>query len=215
MKRTASPRKQPQQSRSLAMVEAILAATARVLCERGYARTSTNHIAEAAGISVGSLYQYFPNKDALFFALHKRHEQQLQGLIEGMLNQLLAQARLLSLRQAMASLIRAWIQAHQLEPELHRRLEAEFPFFEPDEEVQNTEQRIKAGIRGLLQLHAPEISQPNLDLATYLLMKTIESHVHALVIAPPAGFSPEALEAGLLDAVMGCLKATEPVATRV
>lgn len=212
MKRTATPRKQPRQNRSKNMVETILAATARVLCERGYARTSTNHIAEAAEISVGSLYQYFPNKDALFVALHKRHEQQLQALIEGMLSQLLAQGKLLSLRQAMASLIRAWIQAHQLEPELHRRLEAEFPFFEPDEEVQSTERRIQAQIRELLSLHATEIFQADLDLATYLIMKTIESHVHALVIAPPSGFSPEALEAGLLDAITGCLKARHETA---
>lgn len=205
MKRDEKPRKQPKQARSQAMVESILAAAARVLAQRGYARTNTNLVAEAAGISVGSLYQYFPNKDALFVALHKRHEQHMQSLLETSLSQLLAQGQLLSLRQAIASLIRTWIQIHQLEPELHRTLEAEFAFFEPDEDLSSGERRIQAGIRSLLELHQTEIGQPNLALATYLVMKTIEAHVHALVIEPPAGLEPQALEAGLLDTVMGGL----------
>jgi AcrR family transcriptional regulator len=57
------------------MVEAILEAAARVLIREGYARTTTNRIAAAAGISVGSLYQYFPGKDALVVALLRRHRE--------------------------------------------------------------------------------------------------------------------------------------------
>jgi AcrR family transcriptional regulator len=72
-----SPRKRPSQSRSAATVKAILDATARILVERGYAATSTNAVAERAGVSVGSLYQYFPNKDALIAALHTRHIEQM------------------------------------------------------------------------------------------------------------------------------------------
>ena len=54
-------------------MEAILFEAARIFGERGYAATTTNHVAEAAGISIGSLYQYFPNKDALLVALEERH----------------------------------------------------------------------------------------------------------------------------------------------
>jgi len=68
-----SPRKAPRQSRSQATVTAILDATARILLERGYAAASTNAVAELAGVSVGSLYQYFPNKEALIAALQARH----------------------------------------------------------------------------------------------------------------------------------------------
>ena len=69
-KRTrTAPRKKPKQERSQATVDAILVATARVLCETGYDRASTNRIALAAGVSVGSLYQYFPSKEALVAAL--------------------------------------------------------------------------------------------------------------------------------------------------
>jgi AcrR family transcriptional regulator len=67
-----SPRKSPRQSRSLRMKEDLLEAAARVLERLGAEHFTTNHVAEAAGASVGSLYQYFPNKAALLVALHER-----------------------------------------------------------------------------------------------------------------------------------------------
>lgn len=66
-------RKQPRQSRSKQMVDAILQAAAEVFADLGYARTTTNKIADRAGVSVGSLYQYFPNKDSLLVQLLERH----------------------------------------------------------------------------------------------------------------------------------------------
>ncbi len=65
-------RKKPQQQRSKEMVERLITATAEELSERGLDTTTTNHIAERAGVSVGSLYQYFPDKDALIEALLER-----------------------------------------------------------------------------------------------------------------------------------------------
>jgi AcrR family transcriptional regulator len=66
-------RKRPVQARSQRTVDAILDAAAHMFGERGYTGTTTNHVAEAAGVSIGSLYQYFPNKDALLVALDERH----------------------------------------------------------------------------------------------------------------------------------------------
>jgi AcrR family transcriptional regulator len=66
------PRKHPQQERSRRMREDILAASIRVLRRDGALRFTTPRVAEAAGISVGSIYQYFPNKQALLFALHSQ-----------------------------------------------------------------------------------------------------------------------------------------------
>src|ERR1700733_5846515 len=81
-KRTrTAPRKKPRQGRSQATVDAILVATARVLCATGYDRASTNRIALAAGVSVGSLYQYFPSKEALVAALVERHIDEMTSLV--------------------------------------------------------------------------------------------------------------------------------------
>ena len=75
------PRKTPVQERSRDTVEAILAATARVLVKEGYEGASTNRIAVAAGVSIGSLYQYFPSKEAVVAAAIERHTQELSQVV--------------------------------------------------------------------------------------------------------------------------------------
>ena len=70
---TSNPRKSASQQRSRLTVDALLEATARVLMKEGYDRTSTNKIAAVAGVSIGSLYQYFPSKEALVAAVIDRH----------------------------------------------------------------------------------------------------------------------------------------------
>ncbi|MDB5045022.1 MAG: regulatory protein TetR [Deinococcus sp.] len=72
-----SPRKPPQQARSRQLVERLLTAAASVLMEVGYEAATTNRIAERAGVSVGSLYQFFPHKAALLSELHQRWVDQL------------------------------------------------------------------------------------------------------------------------------------------
>ncbi len=79
MKTLRAPRKTPQQSRSQATVDAILDAAAHLFCESGFDTATTNAIAERAGVSIGSCYQYFPNKLALLEALRERH---IKGLWE-------------------------------------------------------------------------------------------------------------------------------------
>src|SRR5262249_30364756 len=70
-----SPRKYASQARSCATVDALVEATARILVREGFDRASTNRIAEVAGVSIGSLYQYFPSKEApRSAALHRPHQ---------------------------------------------------------------------------------------------------------------------------------------------
>ena len=82
---TTTPRKQPRQSRSKATVDAILDATARVLVEDGYDKLTTNRIATVAGVSIGSLYQYFPNKQAVVMAIADRHAVEMISLLSSTL----------------------------------------------------------------------------------------------------------------------------------
>ncbi len=71
-KRTYRPRKMPTQSRSKSTYKAILDAAARILVNEGYDSVTTNYIAEVAGVSIGSLYEYFASKDAIFVELSLR-----------------------------------------------------------------------------------------------------------------------------------------------
>lgn len=77
-----APRKAPSQERSRRTVERILAAAAVVFDEAGYAGATTNDIAREAGISVGSLYQYFPHKDALLVGLAHRHVDSVVAAVD-------------------------------------------------------------------------------------------------------------------------------------
>ena len=76
------PRKTPQQTRSVATVEAIFDGTIQVLLKDGPDRLTTVHVSQRAGVSVGTLYQYFPNKQALLFAVLERHMLRVAEAVE-------------------------------------------------------------------------------------------------------------------------------------
>lgn len=75
-----SPRHEPQQTRSQELVDRLLDAAATLFAEVGYEATTTNAIAERAGVSIGSLYRYFPDRKALLGALADRHLRKVRGL---------------------------------------------------------------------------------------------------------------------------------------
>ena len=76
------PRKTPQQSRSVITVQAINDATIQVLLKAGQERLTTVRVAERAGVSVGTLYQYFPNKQSLLFAVLEQHMDRVTRAVE-------------------------------------------------------------------------------------------------------------------------------------
>jgi len=80
-----STRKQPKQARSTELVAAILQAAEQVLAEEGATRFTTARVAEKAGVSIGSLYQYFPNKAAILFRLQSDEWRQTQDMLRNIL----------------------------------------------------------------------------------------------------------------------------------
>jgi AcrR family transcriptional regulator len=106
-------------------VAAILTGAAQVLERRGYAGTTTDAIAERAGVSVGSVYQYFPNKEAILVALAERHIEEGFERVWGLLEE--ARGRELALETLMRRFVEAMIALHRNEPRLHRVLFEEAP----------------------------------------------------------------------------------------
>lgn len=101
------PRKSPVQARSAASVEAILDATIQILLSVGKERLTTTRVAVRAGVSVGTLYQYFPNKKALLQAVLKRHLAAVAAVIEVVCEE----NRAGTLEQMGAALVRAFLGA--------------------------------------------------------------------------------------------------------
>jgi AcrR family transcriptional regulator len=196
-----SPRKAPRQARSKHTVEVILEAAARIFTQHGYAAANTNRIAEKAGISVGSLYQYFQNKDALIAALHQRHAEQMLHTVETAL----ANPRDRSLAGHVQSMVGALLAAHMVQPGLHRMLDLEFPHFDAPASDNATDQGIVQRVRALLQAHQAETSQRNLDLAAWVMLNTMQSLVHAAMLDAPRFPLPD-IEQAITDAVMGYLR---------
>jgi AcrR family transcriptional regulator len=135
---TLAPRKAPTQRRATATVEAILEAAAHILETRGFEGYTTNAVAERAGVSIGSLYQYYPNRDALTAALIERETAML-------LEQAREAAQGGSCAEVLAGLIEAAV-AHQMRrPALARIVDFEeqrLPMGERNQRVVDVLQQI-------------------------------------------------------------------------
>jgi hypothetical protein len=116
-------RKRASQRRSRATVSAIVEATARILVREGFDKASTNRIAEVAGVSVGSLYQYFPSKEALVVAVIDRHNREIMQVVCGEL----AEAMSLPVEKAVRKMVTVAVKAHRVNPKLHRVLVEQIP----------------------------------------------------------------------------------------
>jgi AcrR family transcriptional regulator len=122
-KTTKRMRRRPTQRRAVETVEAVLDATVRLLKRRGSAGITTNRIAEVAGVSIGSLYQYFPNRGAIFNALHQRHIDQIDRMIQD----IVVEHAGASLKDLVRALIEAMVKSHAVDPALPELLMKEVP----------------------------------------------------------------------------------------
>ncbi|WP_394845763.1 TetR/AcrR family transcriptional regulator [Pendulispora brunnea] len=166
-----APRKQPVQARSHATVEAILQATVRVLTKVGYDRTSTNKVAEAAGVSVGSLYQYFPSKEALAVALAERYHERLFAVMFERLREVAT----LPIHDAVRSVIWAIVDAHRADPVVHRILTEQIPRIgKLGEILKDIEVRATPIVRQYLEARQREIRVKDLDAAAYVVVVTVQ-----------------------------------------
>lgn len=174
-------RKEASQERSKATVDTLLAATARVLVKEGYDHASTNKIADAAGVSIGSLYQYFPSKEALVAAVIERHNN---GMLEIVRESAMRVAQL-PLQEAARELVGVMIQAHRVDPKLHRVLVEQIPRVGSMEHIEKIDEEALALVRAYLEAHRDEVGVADLDLAAFLAVGTVEAMTHIAVLRRP------------------------------
>lgn len=176
-----TPRKAASQERSRATVATLLDATARVLTREGYDRASTNRIAAVAGVSVGSLYQYFPNKEALVAALVERHNREMLQLLRDALEKVAS----LDLATAMRELVEATVDAHLVDPALHRIFAEQVPRMGQLAKIDTLQRETFLLIRAYLEERRREISVRDLDAATSICVTIAEALTHEFVINKP------------------------------
>ncbi|MBR0974333.1 TetR family transcriptional regulator [Bradyrhizobium japonicum] len=170
-------RKNASQQRSRATVDALVEATARILVREGFEKASTNRIAEIAGVSVGSLYQYFPSKEALVAAVINRHNEEIMGIVRSALTEVTD----MPIDKAVRRLVTVAIEAHRINPELHRVLAEQIPRAgKLDVEAFNRE--IHALVRAYFDIHRKEMRKIDLDVATFICVSAIEAVAHNTVL---------------------------------
>jgi AcrR family transcriptional regulator len=176
-----NPRKLASQERSRSTVDALLEATARVLLNVGYDRASTNRIAEVAGVSIGSLYQYFPSKEALVAAVIDRHTQQVSQVTRNAVVKMAASP----IEVAAREFVSLGIEGHRVNPKLHAVLSEQIPRVGRLENIEGNLREGYALVRGYLEAHRDEIGVADLDLAAFVLVTVVEALTHAAVLRRP------------------------------
>ncbi|MGK6320296.1 TetR/AcrR family transcriptional regulator [Sphingomonas sp. DT-204] len=191
------PRKTPQQARSTATVEAIHTATIQVLLADGAVRLTTTRVAERAGVSVGTMYQYFPHKQALLFATLERHLQTIER------SMMIAVERLEGSALAIIAdgLANAWLDAKTADMATSRAIYAIATEFDIAELMERGLQCIRREFGRLLST-APDGHFDDLDSISFMLMALIGGSVRAV------------MEAGASERDLACLRRELPRACR-
>ena len=172
------PRKKASQSRSRATVDALVEATARILVRDGFDRASTNRIAEEAGVSIGSLYQYFPGKEALVAAVLQRLNRDLMDVVRRALAEIAGAPIAVGARRLVA----AAIEAHRIDPQLHRVLAEQIPRIGALAEVELFHRDAYRLFRSYLEDHRDELGALDLDMAAFICVTSVEALTHTAVI---------------------------------
>lgn len=195
-------RKDPKQPRSQAMVETILAAAARVLAKESLAGFNTNRVADVAGASIGSLYQYFPNKAALVAALIDREHQRLVVALEAAV----ADSAGASLDTRLRVLARLAIEQQYRDPIYAAALDHEERRLPIGARLRQYDQRLAQAVLGFLSQHRRELPKGRVSpVAARDLLLIARALVEA--DAQDAAQPPPDLEDRLVRALAGYLLA--------
>lgn len=189
-----APRKRPRQGRSRATVDAIVEAAAYILVRGGPSRLTTNAIAARAGVNIASLYQYFPNKEAVVAELRRRHVAAQRAATRAAWPSLEGA----SLGQAVRALVSAGVAAHAVAPKLHHALAELMP---GRAEVDAEEGAWRA--RFCRTLAAAGVPDP--DLALWLVDTVAHAAIHRAAVERPALLADPLFRDELVALVTGYL----------
>ncbi|WP_193182337.1 TetR family transcriptional regulator [Nisaea sediminum] len=164
---TISSRKQPKQARSAELVAAILEAALQVLAKEGAHRFTTARVAEKAGVSVGSLYQYFPNNAAILFRLQSDEWRETTGMLREILEDLCMPPL-----ERLRMLVHVFLRSECEEAEVRVALNDAAPLYRDAPEAREARETIDDTFRAFMRETLPEATR---DLAGELVMNAFST----------------------------------------
>ncbi|MBN9021078.1 MAG: TetR/AcrR family transcriptional regulator [Rhizobiales bacterium] len=200
---TLKPRKLPVQARSTVTVEALQVAAIQVLVREGLQRCTTTRVAERAGTSVGSLYQYYPNRDALLRAVLERH---LEGIADA-LDAACQASRGKLLSEMGEALVTAYLAAKLRDPEESRALYAVAEARDGEAIVTKVYARVRAAVAAMLATAADAAFDDPETVAIFAVSAMMGPIQALLKGAAPAGME-ERLQSELSRIVVAYLEAS-------
>ncbi|UXY08935.1 TetR/AcrR family transcriptional regulator [Kosakonia sp. ML.JS2a] len=177
-KTSVNPRKRPAQARSRATVEAIMQSATYILTKVGWEGLTTNAIAEKAGVNIGSLYQFFPNKEAIIAELQRRHAAATQTELLQTL-EILPQQR--SLRDALLLIVEGIITEHRIAPAMHKAIHEELPG--SVRHINDDKQKLHMLFSEALKPFMANVPDP--ELSVYLMGVALHAIVHTVTADRP------------------------------
>jgi AcrR family transcriptional regulator len=190
-------RNEPKQERSKDTVESILRATAHILAKDGYAKCSTNKVATKAGVSIGSLYQYFDSREALVTALAERHAQTMQQLLRQAIVELGPNT---TFEKTVKAYIHSLMAHHAQNPALHRILFEEVPRISGIARIHELGLPAIELIQMMLESRRKHFRKLDTRMASFILVNTVRSAIFSSFSEENMDFSK--LEAELVQLVL-------------
>jgi AcrR family transcriptional regulator len=198
MNRKAS-RKQPQQARSKATVGAVLDAMTRILDREGPDAATTTRVAEVAGISIGTLYQYFSHRDAILDALQDREFERAMEFMQRVLGRAGNDG---PAEEVAREVVRGLLSMYAEAPGLHRVLALEGLRVTPAHRVHAFDVRVIGVVRSFLAVSTLPIRRKNLDAAAFVVFQSVRASMLARMLESPPGLDDETLTDEVTDLVI-------------
>ena len=183
------PKKVPKQARSRATFDAIVEACARLLVERGFGSLTTNHIAETAGVSIGSLYEYFADKESVVNEVVRRAAQ---GFSEDAARPL-PTLEGAPIDEAVRSWLRALLAAMRSREPLLRAIDAEVPLAIREPHRRQAWARHLMLARTAARMAGDQVRQDRVEEVSFLVVTLVDAALTRLVLDPPEDVCPDAV----------------------
>lgn len=196
-------RNQPRQPRSRATVSVILDAAIRVLDREGLEALTTSRVAEVAGVSVGTLYQYFAHRDAIIDALQDRELERAGDMLE----RVLKNPNDASDREVASAVLAELLKLYRAAPALHRVLAIDGLRYTTPERVLAFDARSVALVKAFLSMARPRIRDTNLEAAAFVVYQSVRATMLSYLLESPAGVTDEVIVAEVTELIVRYLEA--------